>query len=67
MVFVLKIRSHAPRLSDVPHIGAPQRKISVVHGAKCRKKDSIPAMPILHGMLLRKYIGAPGRIAAKLR
>jgi hypothetical protein len=67
MVFFLKIRSHAPRLSDVPDIGLPRIKISVVHGAKCRKTDSIPAMLILHGILLRKYIGTPPLIAAELR
>jgi hypothetical protein len=67
MVFVLKIRSHAPRLSDGGDIGAIKTKVTIVHGAKCRKWISKSAMPVLHGGLLRKYIGARPPIAARLR
>ena len=58
MVFVLKIRSHAPRLSDGVDIGAIGPKVTIVHGAKCRKMNSRSVLRILHDGLLRKYIGS---------
>jgi hypothetical protein len=67
MVFVLKIRSHAPRLSDGVDIGLIGPEVTIVHGAKCRKWTSKSAMLVLHGGLLRKYIGSRRSIAARLR
>lgn len=62
-----KIRSHAPRLSDGVDIGVIRPKVTIVHGAKCRKWTCKSAMLVLHGRLLRKYIGLRSPIAARLR
>ena len=67
MVFVLKIRSHAPRLSDGMDIGASRGKVTIVHGAKCRKMNSKSAMLELHGALLQNCTCLRSRIAAELR
>ena len=67
MVFVLKIRSHALRLSDGVDIGVPGTKVTIVHGAKCRKRNSRTAVLLLHGKVLRKRTGSLARIAARLR
>jgi hypothetical protein len=67
IVFVLETRSHMPRLCDGMDIGVPLRKIMVVHGAKCRKRDSKAAMPAMHADLLRKCIFLRCEIAARLR
>ena len=67
MVFVLEIRGHAPRLSDDPDIGLSWRNFTTVHGAECRKWNVNPAMPALHGDLLRNYICGRSEIAARLR
>lgn len=67
MVFVLETRSHLPWLCDDVDIGASVAKIMVVHGAICRKKDIRPAMPAMHGAVLRKCIAAAAKIAAEMR
>jgi hypothetical protein len=67
IIFVLETRSHMPRLLDDVDIGASGPKVTIVHGAKCRKMNSKSAMPTLHGALLRKCICAPREIGAELR
>jgi hypothetical protein len=67
IVFVLETRSHMPRLFDDVDIGLVGTKVTIVHGAKCRKMNSKSAMLQLHGGLLRKCTGRQRRIGAKMR
>ncbi|MGQ3209634.1 MAG: hypothetical protein ACT6U0_02505 [Shinella sp.] len=67
IVFVLETRSHMPRLFDEVDIGVPEGKVTIVHGAECRKMNSKSAMPALHGALLRKCTCRQRQIGAELR
>jgi hypothetical protein len=67
IVFVLETRSHMPRLFDDVDIGASELKVTIVHGAECRKMNSKSAMLALHGAVLRKCICERREIGAELR